>query len=660
MHLSTSRLRRRAPDGGDAPRFDAADDATQPAIPAFLLPLSLSRLPMGRLPASDGLRVLDRLRPNRWDLVALPLVLGVIGLVAFGLANMNAGETPVAAPAGPAVFLDPRHLPDYALRTTIRMFAALGVSLLFTFTYAAAAAKSRRLGPLLVPVLDILQSVPILGFLSFTTAFFMGLFPGSGASSANWGAECAAVFAIFTSQAWNMAFSFYQALKTLPADLVEASRSLRLNGWQRFWILEVPHAMPGLVWNMMMSMSGGWFFVVAAEAVTVGDKRIELPGIGAYVAAAIKAEDGAAILWALCAMLVVILVYDQLFFRPLVAWAQKFHPEQEPGMPMMRSWLLRLFQQTRFFTAIAAPLQETAARLARLRLPTRFHGPHARAQRAATTRLMQPENTINAKNEPRGKDPVDRRARWGDRLWFGGVLLLALYVSVRAGIFIMGSLDARELLGVIWFGVLTLARVMGLLALLSLLWVPAGVFIGLRPRLAQRLQPVVQFLAAFPANLLFPPAVVAIQTFHLDPDWWLSPLMILGAQWYLLFNVIAGASAYPGDLLYAARNLHLKGGKWWLKAVLPGILPYYVTGAVTAAGGAWNASIVAEWVSWGGKTLEARGLGAYIAKASTAGDYPRLALGIIVMSLFVLAMNRLVWQRLGKLTERGAAGGGQG
>ncbi|WP_211105008.1 ABC transporter permease subunit, partial [Azospirillum formosense] len=301
--------------------------------------------------------------PNRWDLVALPLVVGLLALAAVGGHQMAA---PLASLDAPAVSLDPWNLPDYALRSTLRMLAAMAASLLFTFVYATLAAKSRRAGMVLIPVLDVLQSVPVLGYISFTVVFFLSLFPGSVL-----GAECAAIFAIFTSQAWNMTFSVYQSLRSVPRDLDEAATSFRFSGWQRFWRLEAPFAMPGLVWNMMMSMSGGWFFVVASEAITVGDRTVTLPGIGSYLAEAIAQKDLGAVGWAVLAMLAVILLYDQFLFRPLVAWADKFRVEQTGAQEAPESWVLRLFQRTRVCRSLLAPVEALLGRVAWPRLSPR-------------------------------------------------------------------------------------------------------------------------------------------------------------------------------------------------------------------------------------------------------------------------------------------------
>ena len=555
--------------------------------------------------------------PNLMDLVAGTLILAGLIYVA-GVARGTLG--PLDAPEATSISLDPANLPGYAVRTTLRMFAALTCSLLFTFTYATWAAKSRRAGLILVPVLDILQSVPILGFLTFTVVFFMGLFPGRIL-----GAELAAIFAIFTSQAWNMAFSLYQSLKTVPGDLDEAAKSLRLSSWQRFWRLEVPFAMPGLVWNTMMSMSGGWFFVVASEAVSVGDSTWKLPGIGSYVALALEQRDIGAVMWAILAMLVVILAYDQLLFRPLVAWSAKFRFETTAAEEAEDPWVLKLLRRTRMLRAASGlvGLAFNSFGGLRFRLPG--------GGRAATFRTP---------------------SRAGDAVY---LLILAaglVFAITKIVVFASDSLHWADVLTAVELGLITLVRVVVLMILATLIWVPIGVWLGLRPKWGRRVQPVAQFLAAFPANLFFPIFVVLIVRFSGNPDIWLTPLMILGTQWYILFNVIAGASAFPGDLQEAARNFRVGGWLWWRRVILPGVFPYYVTGAITASGGSWNAAIVSEVASWGDTKLVAHGLGAYIAQATAEGNTPRVVLGVTVMSCFVVAFNRLLWRPMYAFASR--------
>jgi len=558
-----------------------------------------------------------RLAPNRWDFVAFPLIICVIAMAAIGFHQTMA---PISTLKTQAISLNPAMLPEYALRTTLRMLAAIVASLVFTLVYGTVAAKSRRAGMVLVPILDILQSVPVLGYISFTVTFFLALFPARVL-----GAEFAAIFAIFTAQAWNMTFSFYQSLRTVPRDLDEVSRGFHLTAWQRFWKLEVPFSMPGLIWNMMMSMSGSWFFVVASEAITVGNNTITLPGIGAYLAQAIAEKNLVAIGWVIVAMAVVILAYDQLMFRPLVSWADKFRMETTSSGDAPESWLLDLVRRTRLIHLLLVPAGWIFAKLARLPL-----------------RLPRVDNVSFARMARSGR----KRSLAGDIVWGLLVLVGTLYVAWRVVAYVRTGVTGADVGHVFVLGFFTLARVVVLIALSSLLWVPIGVKIGLKPALAEKVQPLAQFLAAFPANLLFPVFVIVIVKFHLNADIWLSPLIVLGTQWYILFNVIAGTTAYPNDYREAATNFRIRGWQWWRQAMLPGIFPYYVTGAITASGGAWNASIVSELVQWGNTKIAAHGLGAYIAQYTAVGDFPKIILGIAVMSLFVTLFNRLLWRPL--------------
>ncbi|MET3823128.1 MULTISPECIES: ABC transporter permease [Burkholderia] len=554
-----------------------------------------------------------RVLPNRWDAVAFPLIIGILAMAIVGFHQTLA---PIATLQTQKISLDPSNLPEYALRTTLRMLAAMVASLVFTLVYGTLAAKSRRVGMVLIPILDILQSVPVLGYISFTVTFFLALFPGRVL-----GAELAAIFAIFTSQAWNMTFSFYQSLRTVPRDLSEVSRGFHLTPWQRFWKLEVPFSMPGLIWNMMMSMSGGWFFVVASEAITVGNQTITLPGVGAYLAQAISDKNLGAVGWVIVAMSVVILAYDQFLFRPLVAWADKFRMENTASGDAPQSWLLDMMRRTHLIHQLLVPAGWLLSQAARI--PLRAPSLAGARSRAASVRGS---------------------SRIGDIVWGTFVILITVYVAWRVVSFVATGVTMGEVGHVLVLGLITLLRVLVLIAIASVVWVPLGVLIGLRPALAEKIQPLAQFLAAFPANLLFPVFVIVIVHFHLNADIWLSPLIVLGTQWYILFNVIAGAMSYPNDYKEATKNFRIRGWQWWRQAILPGIFPYYVTGAITASGGAWNASIVSEFVQWGDTKVVAHGLGSYIAQTTAAGDFPKIILGIAVMSLFVTLFNRLLWR----------------
>jgi NitT/TauT family transport system permease protein len=554
--------------------------------------------------------------PGGWDVLAFVLVFAFFiycGQAAHGLTGSLARleATPIS--------LAPSALVGYAARTALRMLVAMLFSLLFTFTYATLAAKSRRAEVILVPLLDFLQSVPILGF-SITIVFFLQLTPGRVA-----GAEMAAIFLIFTSQAWNMAFSFYHSLRSIPDELVEAARNFQLGPWLKFWRLEVPFGMPALIWNMMMSMSGGWFFVVVSEAISVGNTTVTLPGVGSYIALAIEQKNLTAIGWAIVAMSIVILLFDQLLFRPLTASADWFRLEQEAGLTASHSWALTMMRRSRFL------------------------GLTTRAFAALLHAGTQPRSGVAAS----AARPVGRwNARWVDYAWYGVLILVGVGALWKTTRFVLGEVTFAEIGHVVLLGFITLLRVAVLIALASAIWVPIGVWVGLRPRVASIVQPIAQFLAAFPANLLFPIVVSAIVLLKLTPDIWLSPLMILGTQWYIFFNVIVGASAIAPDLRYAGENLGVHGWLWWRRVALPAVFPFYVTGAITASGGSWNASIVAEVASWGKEKLTAHGLGAYIADATSAGDFQRTVLGIVILSLFVVTLNRLFWRPLYARAER--------
>ncbi|SDI50891.1 ABC transporter permease [Pseudomonas panipatensis] len=564
--------------------------------------------------SSSGIR---DVAPNRWDWILLPLVLALLVAAAYGATQMS---RPFVVGEALPISLDPVYLPYYLLRTILRMFTALGFSLLFAFLFAAIAAKYRAAEKAMIPLLDVLQSVPILGFQAIAIAPFIALFPGNLL-----GVECAAVFAIFTSQAWNMALSLYQSFRNVPPELNEAARIFQLSPWQRFWRLELPFAMPGLLWNMMMSMSGGWFFLVAAEAISVAGQDIKLPGIGSYIAVAIDARDLTAILWAIGAMLTGILLYDQLFFRPLLAWADRFRFEESQGDTAQRSWVLDWGRRTRWLRSLS---------LRAIGLFQRCMGWFG--QRHDGTR-------------PRRR--WLRMPVWWPRVWDVLLVLICLGAFARLALFVRQDVGWGETLHVIGLGGITLLRVMLLIALASMIWLPVSIWIGLRPRYSQKVQALAQFLAAFPVNLLFPLVVVALVKYQLNPNIWLSPLMVFGTQWYILFNVVAGAATIPNELRLAADNLGLRGWLKWKRVYLPAVFPSYITGAITASGGSWNASIVAEYVTWGDTSLSANGLGSYIKQMTDSGDFHRIALGIGVMCIYVMLLNRFFWSRLYRLAE---------
>jgi NitT/TauT family transport system permease protein len=552
------------------------------------------------------------------DLVVFAALLALLfGLVRLA-PGLNAPFLPKTAPS--TVSTDPANLPYYAVRSLLRMFIGLVLSVLFTFVYATAAARLRRAEKVLVPLLDILQSVPVLGFLTVTVTAFINLFPGS-----ELGLECASIFAIFTSMAWNMTFAFYHSLITQPRDLDEAARVMRLTKWQRFWRLDVPSGMIPLVWNGMMSFGGAWFFLAASESISVLNHTYALPGMGSYVAAAIKQGNLGEVGIAIAVMIAMVIAVNILFWRPMVAWSERFRAEESAAAERPRSVVLDLLRRSAVPGLVARPVRPAGPFLDKITRP--FGLAEHPLQRPAL------------------------RARTGDVFFAGAVTAVALfgawraleYVHVHTG---LGAFGYAFLLGAATFG-----RVVVLVIVASVIWVPIGVWIGMNPRVSRLAQPVVQVLASFPANFLFPFAVAIFVAAGISLNIGGILLMALGAQWYILFNVIAGASAIPSDLREAMRLMGVRGKLRWTKFILPAVFPSYVTGGITAAGGAWNASIVAEVVSYGKHHLTATGLGAYITQAATIGNFPKVLIGVAVMSVYVVGANRLVWRRLYRLAE---------
>jgi NitT/TauT family transport system permease protein len=576
------------------------------------------------MPVSASIRslplrgVLLRRRFNPADvLVGFGLIALLYGMLRVG-KSIDTSE--LSAHVSSHVSTDPANLPYYAFRSLARMFIALGASVVFTFVYGTAAARSRRAGLILIPILDILQSVPILGFLTITISFFVGLFPGSVV-----GLELVSIFAIFTSQAWNMTFSFFHSLVNQPKELDEAARMFRMTKWQRFWKLDVPGSMIGLVWNGMMSFGGGWFFLVASEAIAVGHHDYALPGIGSYVAAALAKGSVGDICIAIGVMVVMVVGVNILFWRPLVAWSEKFRIETSSAVDQPRSAMLDLLRRSHVSRAIRRPARPVVRGLDRVTRP------------------------FGLAEYPLQADARKRRA--GDAVFFLIVAAVIAFGVWHAGVYFDHTVGFGAFPYCFGLGALTMARVVVLVVVSTLIWVPIGVKIGMSPKLARYAQPVVQVFASFPAQLLFPFATVIFVAIGLPLNFGGILLMALGAQWYILFNTIAGASAIPTDMREMVTQFRLGRRQRWREMILPAIFPAYVTGGITAAGGAWNASIVAEIVTFGHHHLVALGLGSYIAKASVAGSFAKVLVGVVVMSFYVVVVNRLLWRRLYTLAE---------
>jgi NitT/TauT family transport system permease protein len=558
--------------------------------------------------------------PRAVEAIDAGVLFAVVGLLAVVAWLGHDAWQPFTPETIATLDLSPARLPYYAGRSLLRMFAALGASLGFTLVVGTWAARSRRAAWIIVPALDVLQSVPVLGFLSATVTFFMALAPGRVL-----GLELASIFAIFTGQVWNLTFAFYHSLLTLPRDQAEAVRLYRLSAWQRFSHFEVPAAVIPLVWNGMMSFGGGWFFLAASEAITVTNRDLLLPGIGSYLAVAVRAGDLHALGWALLTMTAMILLVDRGFWRPLVAWAERFKLEESRGAGVPRSGVLDLLRRSRIASWLGARL-------------------------ARADELVDRLGRRWARSAPRPPDPAPARAT--DTLFGLTVWAVLGTLAVWGALFIASAVPITEGLRVMGLGVLTLGRVLLVLALSAAVWTPVGVWIGLDPAAARVARPVAQILASFPANALFPLVTIVFLRWHFSLEWGAAGLMALGAQWYLLFNTIAGAMAIPNDLREMTVDLGIRGWLRWRTLILPAIFPAWITGALTAAGGAWNASIVAEVVTWGETRLTAHGLGAYITQATTAGDAPRVVLGVAAMSAYVVALDHLAWRPLERLAER--------
>jgi NitT/TauT family transport system permease protein len=524
----------------------------------------------------------------------------------------------------PEIDSSPSQIPYFAGRTLLRMWIAFCFSLCFAIATGFIAAKNRTARAFILPALDVLQSVPVLGFLSATVTAFMALFPGSLL-----GVECAAIFAIFTGQVWNMAFGFYHSMVTIPTDMQEAASTYGLTRWQRFRTVELPASAHSLIWNSMMSFGGGWFFVVQSEAISVMNKDIKLPGLGSYMAQAMERGDNRAAFWAVTAMIVLILASDQLVWRPLLAWADKFKIELTESTTPATSWVYDLMRGAYLFTWV----------------DTRVWQPLMDKTFRATSR----RSLVPARLKVMGARLLGRLLVGLLVAWIGFEVLTGLVAAAQA---LHGALTWAAFGHIVWLGFLTALRVAAMTILATLIWTPIGVWIGFQPRVARLAQPLAQIGASFPVNMTFPIVVGFFVATHITLNWGSILLIAMGTQWYILFNVIAGAMAIPNDLQEAARVYGLRNWNLWRTLILPAIFPFWVTGACTAAGGAWNASIVAELATWGDATLKADGLGAYIATVTKSGDTALIITSIGVMSIFVVLMNKLIWRRLYAFAEK--------
>jgi len=511
-------------------------------------------------------------------------------------------------------------LPGYTAQTLLRMVLAYFLSLIFSIIYSYSAYRSALLGKVLLPLLDILQSIPVLSFLPGVVLALITLFPGK-----RFGVELAAIILIFTGMTWNMTFSFYQSLSNIPKELIEASKIYRLNFWQRFWTVELPSGAIGLVWNSVMSVAGGWFFLMAIESFTLGKENFRLPGLGSFLAVAANQGNFSAISLGVGVLITVIILIDFLVWRPLIAWAEKFKLENVEAENTPQSAFLDFIRRSPTLRTVSErfwqPLWE--------KLDTK-------AATALVSNLEKPPNKFLNK--------------FINIVFVGGFGFIVLWGTWEA-LLLLQKLTLAEWKELMTGALFTSLRVIAAL-ILSLLWtVPVGVAIGRNPRLAQILQPIVQIAASVPATALFPVLLLSLAQLGGGLQIGSVALMMLGTMWYILFNVIAGAQSIPSELFEAAKVYKLSRIQRWKTLILPGIFPYLVTGIITAVGGAWNASIVSEYVQFQGQTLTATGLGETISVATDKGNFPLLLAATLVMSFLVVMTNRLVWRRLYKLAQ---------
>ncbi|WP_419806412.1 ABC transporter permease [Terriglobus sp.] len=552
----------------------------------------------------------------------LDVTVALIGLACFYAIVLIARLWAGSAQPDVRISLSASALPRYAFYSVVRMGLAYLLSLVFAIGYGYAAAYSRRLEALMIAALDILQSIPVLSFLPGVMLAMMALFP-----SRQVGLELGAVLLIFTGQVWNMAFSFYSSLKSLPRELVEASAIFQYSRWQRLWQLELPYAAIGLVWNSMVSVAGGWFFLMACEMFVLGDRDFRLPGLGSYLQTAASAGNVSAIFWGLLVMVGIIVATDQLIWRPVIAWSDRFKFEQVESARGIRSPLLAALQSSSLLNGVGRrtllPLQE--------RLYHHF--------------ATQKKQAVRVDEDGRRSSP-----RLLQTLLYTVVVAALLYFAWQA-IGLLRGLHATDLRQLILGAGATFLRVMVALLLASAWTIPAGVAIGFHPRLARVVQPLAQIAASVPATALFPVLLLLLIRSGGGMNAGAILLMLLGTQWYILFNVIAGAIAIPSDLREVANLFHFSRWQRWRTVILPGIFPFLITGLVTASGGAWNASIIAEYFRLKGQTFTAFGLGEQISAATDAGRFGGLLLGTILMALMVVTINRLVWRPLFRLAE---------
>lgn len=558
------------------------------------------------------------------------IVLAIIGFFIYGVvatARLWEGDFHSEVP----IYLDLAHLPIYSVYSLMRALIAYGLSLLFTLTLGYAAAKNRLAERIIVPLLDIGQSIPVLGFLPGLVLGLIALFPHS-----NIGIELACIVMIFTGQVWNMTFSYISSLKSVPEQLHEMADNVGFGKVQKLLRVELPCAATGLAWNSLMSMAGGWFFLTVCESFTLGERNFRLPGLGSYMAVAIEKGDEHAMLLGIGAMITVIVFVDFVVWRPIIAWSSKFRLTEQLGTSQEIPFMTLLLKESVLFQSTVTILKKC------------FHYFLSKRQAWKQRHLQAAGKPLSLRKQRSRKK---RKLLTGEKILFGFGAILACWVLIK--IFgIVKPLSFATWREIIWGALFTFLRVVGALIISTLWAVPVGIMIGLNPKVTRLLQPVIQVAASFPAPMLYPLALGIFTFLHLPLSVSSGLLMLLGVQWYVLFNVLAGAIGISGDLRESFRLIGVSRKYLWKNLYLPSVFPNLVTGWVTAAGGAWNASIVAEFISYKGQSLTTWGLGSQISEATSSGNFPKLAACLMLMVVAVVGFNRFVWKHLYRLAEQ--------
>lgn len=551
---------------------------------------------------------------NLWDIFAISIIFWIFILIKNTTQYMY---SPIPIDLDQPISLSPEFLPEYTLRTTIRLAIGIIISVVFSVVYALIAAKNESLRKFMISLLDIMQSIPVLGYIALTITGFISLFPDRLL-----GFELAVIFAAFTCQVWNITYSIYQSITTIPENIKEIHKAFNLNPIQRFLMIELPYAMPPLVWNIMISISNSWFFVVASEAIIEGNHSYYLPGIGSYIAVAIHNKSLISIFYAVIAMVLVIVLCDRFVFRPLLEWSNKFKYENCNSCTMP-SWSYKVFNKSRLIKLINFPFKMVYNYLLNL------HFFHAKGQETLQQVQVDPSGGLL------------KKIVWG--MVIAAISSYAFYVIIAS---LYNDINLDDIQHSFYLGLITTIRIIAVMLITVVIWLPISIYIGLNSTLTKIIQPFALIMASFPANLIFPFVVFVIQKYSLNPNIWLSILFILSIQWYLVFNILAGICSIPEDLREVVRTFDIKGYALFKKILLPAILPHFLVGLITAWGSAWNTTIIAEIAEWGDVSMEAVGIGAYVTNASNYGDMSKIILGILVMLFYIELFNRFFWRPL--------------